>query len=153
MTITYVHGDPLLTQAQILAFGYNALGRSEVGPLETELHNRYPAAFATFSKQCRAQRIKAGQLWLWHESQPKLGFMVVRESAVGATRLRYVDALALLLARDYQRDNIQNIAIAPLGDPAEWLYIKPVLEQWLKPSSLPCTIYESYCPGVAAEAS
>ena len=151
MTITYVNGDPLLTKAQLLAFGYNARGRSEVGPFTTELLNRYPAAFATYNKQCRSGRITAGQLWIWHESQPKLGFMVVRDSAVGATRLRYVDALALLLARDYQRDNIQNVAIAPLGDTAEWMHIKPVLEQWLQPSSLPCTIYETYLPGISAE--
>ncbi len=152
MPITYVNGDPLLTRSQMLAFGYNAQGRTEVGPLATELLNRYPAAFATYSKQCRSQRIKAGQLWTWYETQPQLGFLVVRESSVGATRLRYVDGLALQLARDYQRNNIQSIAIAPLGDQAEWPPIKQILERWLQPVALPCTIYETYLPGVAAEA-
>jgi hypothetical protein len=55
MPITYVSGDPLLTQAQILAFGHNVKGRTESGVFETLLLDRYPAAFATYSKSCRSQ--------------------------------------------------------------------------------------------------
>lgn len=152
MPITYVAGDPLLTGAQVLAFGHNARGRAELGALETELLQRYPAAFAAYGKQCRSGRIKAGQLWLWRESQPVLGFMVVRESSVGATRVRFVEAVALNLARDYAREGIQSIAIAPPGSREEWPNLKPVLEHWLGRAALPCYVYEQYLPGVQAEA-
>ena len=69
MPITYVSGDPLLTRAQSLAFGHNAKGRSELGALEIILLHHYPAAFATYGKNCRSGRIKAGGLWTWRESQ------------------------------------------------------------------------------------
>lgn len=151
MTITYLSGDPVLTQTQVLAFGHNALGRSEMGALETELFTRYPAAFATFGKHCRSGRIKAGQMWLWRETQPMLGFMVVRASPVGATRLRYVEDIALTLARDYLLDNIRSIAIAPLGSSEEWPHLQPVLAHWLEPASLPCYVYKQYLPDVQAE--
>ena len=149
--LTFVNGDPLLTQAQVLAFGHNERGRTELGELETELFTRYPAAFANYGRQCRSKRIKAGMMWTWRESQPHLGFMIVRASSVGATRLRYVENIALTLARDYRRENITSIAIARLGDTLEWPYIKPVLGQWLSDIPLPCIVYEDYLPGVRAE--
>ena len=151
MPVTYVSGDPLLTSAQVLAFGHNARARSEMGDLETALFTRYPPAFATYSKLCHAGRISAGQFWIWRESQPMLGFMVVRASSVGATRVRYVESIALTLARDFQRENIQSIAIAPLGSREEWPSLRTALDQWLSHSSLPCFVYEQYLPGVRAE--
>ncbi|MBZ0300357.1 MAG: hypothetical protein K8J31_11470 [Anaerolineae bacterium] len=151
MPVTYLSGDPLLTRAQILAVGHNARGRAELGALETLLFTRQPAAFASYSKHCRSGRITAGQLWIWRESQPMLAFLAVRASAVGATRVRYVESIALTLARDYQRDGIRSIALAPLGSREEWPYLKPVLDRWLSRSALPCIVYEQYLPGVQAE--
>ena len=43
MPITFVSGDPTLTNAQYLAFGANAQGRTEVGALETALLSHYPS--------------------------------------------------------------------------------------------------------------
>lgn len=151
MPLTFVTGDPLLTNAQMLAFGHNAQGRTQTGPLETMLHTRYPAAFASYSKQCRSGRIETGMMWTWRESQPALGFMVVRASSVGATRLRYVENIALSLARDYRRDNIRSIALVRLGGKLEWASIKPVLQRWLGKTELACIVYEDYVPGVQAE--
>lgn len=151
MTLTLVRGDPTLTSAQILAFGSNARGRTEVDPLTTRLLDQYPTAFATFAKQCRNQRVTTGDLWLWRETRPQLGFMVVRASSVGATRMRYVEEIALKLARDYRRENISSIAIAPLADSQEWPHLIPVLAHWLDNVSLPCYVYEQYLPGVVAE--
>lgn len=151
MPITYVSGDPLLTHAQVLAFGHNARGRFQVGALETLLLNRYPAAFATYGKRCRADKIKSGSLWIWRETQPMLGFMVVRDSAVGATRLRYVENIALTLARDFQREGITSIAIAPFWDALEWMTFKPIIDYWLGRCALPCVVYEQYVVGLTAE--
>ncbi len=135
----------------MLAFATNAQGRAEVNPLYTQLQNRYPAAFASYGKQCRQQRIQTGQLWLWRENRPFLGFMVVRASTVGATRLRYIEAIVLKLARDYRREGIQSIAIIQPGTALEWPALKPVLNRWLTNLNLPCVVYEQYLPGVRAE--
>ncbi|MCZ2094972.1 MAG: hypothetical protein LC121_01645 [Anaerolineae bacterium] len=119
MPITYLSGDPLLTRQPILAIGSNAAGRTETSPLATALLTRYPAAFAAYGKLCRQGRLAPGAMWVWRETTPALAFMVVRETPVGAARLRYVDGVIMGLARDYALDNIRSIAIAPLGDARE----------------------------------
>jgi hypothetical protein len=151
MPVTYVSGDPLLTRSHMLAFGHNAKGRSELGILETALLNRYPAAFATYGKNCRSGRIKPGTFWTWRESQPPLMFMVIRETSVGATRLRFVESALMTLARDYRLHNLTSVAIAPLTNKLEWTALKPVVDYWLRASPLPVVIYEEYVPGVKAE--
>ncbi len=153
MPVTYVTGDPLLTRAQVLAFGYNAKGRTEVSTLETQLLDLYPAAFATFGKQCRSERIKPGAFWVWRESAPQLAFMVVRETSVGATRLRYVESALMTLARDYRQYNITSMALARLGDGEEWRALKPVVDYWLKACPLPVVVYDGYVQGTKAEES
>ena len=151
MTLAFVSGDPMLTRAQTLAFGCHLKGRTEVGTLETQLLVRYPAAFSTYNKMCKSGRASAGTCWFWQESQPTLAFMIVRESAVSATRLRYVQAVSLALARDYQLLGIRSLAIAPLGRKTEWPEIKLILETWFTESLLPVVTYAEYQPGVQAD--
>ncbi|MEZ4669826.1 MAG: hypothetical protein R3E39_18120 [Anaerolineae bacterium] len=142
MALTYMHGDPLLTTAQTLAFGFNARGRVEVNERETLLYDRFPTAFATYRKQCNSGRIKPGMMWLWSESQPKLLFMVVRETQVGITRLRFVEQAIMTLARDYPLYGISDLALMSLGSPLEWQTLRPVIDYWLGMSNLPVTVYE-----------
>jgi hypothetical protein len=151
MPLTYVTGDPLLTRSQVLAFGHNLKGRTEVGAFETLLLDLYPAAFATYGKLCRNGRVKAGGFWVWRESAPQLAFMVVRESSVGATRVRFVESVVMTLARDYRLHSINSLALIRPGDGEEWPAIKPVVDYWLKPCPLPVVVYEAYAPGVQAE--
>jgi hypothetical protein len=151
MPLTILSGDPLLTQQQMLAFGTNAAGRTETTPLAAALLVRYPTAFANYAKLCRQDRIQPGTTWFWRETKPALAFMVVRDTSVGATRPRYVDAVMMALARDYQRDNIRSIAIAPLGAGHEAEDIRMTVERWLAKVALPVTFYDEYRPGVSAE--
>ena len=151
MPLTYVSGDPFLSPAQTLAFGYNARARSETTPLLMELQQRYPAAFSSYRKQYNQERITTGDLWLWRESIPRLAFMVVRATSVGATRPRFVDKAALRIARDYQLEGITSLAIAGLGRDHELPSIREALELMLAKSSLSIVVYEAYMPGVAAE--
>lgn len=150
MPLSLVTGDPLLTQAGYLAFGHNARGRAELGPLETALMQQYPAAFAAYQQRCRKGRMKAGEFWLWTETVPRLIFMVVRESSVGATRLRYVQSALLSLARDYPLHSIQSLALAPLGNAYEWPEVRLLVTRWLGNLSLPVTVYDEYRPGLRA---
>ncbi|MEP7292209.1 MAG: hypothetical protein ABI835_10515 [Chloroflexota bacterium] len=151
MSLTMVSGDPLLTPQPILAFGSNAAGRTETTPLISALRARYPAAFASYDKLCRQERIAPGVTWFWRETKPSLAFMVVRETSVGATRLRYVDSVIMTLARDYRLDNICGIALAPLGAAHEMDGIQEIIARWLTKIALPVVAYADYQPGVAAE--
>lgn len=147
MPLTYVSGDPLLTRMNALAFGHNARGRSEQGPLHIALQQQFPAAFASYTRQCRQSRLKSGDYWIWHDSQLILIFMIVRESSVSATRLRDVQSVALKLSRDYQQEGLARVAIAPIGSELEWPEVKLVLENWLPQSKLVSVVYDRYIPG------
>lgn len=151
MPLTTVSGDPLLTKQPFLAFGINAAGRTETTALVTALRTRFPAAFASYEKQCRQGRIQPGTIWFWRESMPALALMVVRETPVGAARLRYVDAAIMTLARDYRLEGISGIAIAPLGAAHENTAISEIVARWLAKTALSVTLYTAYQPGEAAE--
>ncbi len=141
MTFTRVSGDPLSTSAQVLAFGYNARGRAEVQPLQMALMQRYPAAFSAFGKACRAGRITPGMLWLWRESVPWLGFLVIRESSVGPARTRHAQNVALRLARDYRLEGITSVALAGLCTPEELPPIADAMAYWLARVELEVLLY------------
>lgn len=152
MPVRYVSGDPFLTRQQTLAFGYNARARVETTPLGMEISRRYPAALATFRKQVQRGRVKAGDLWVWRETVPQLALMIVRDSSVGATRPRYVDAACLRISRDFALEGIRSLAIAPLGRAEEAASVREALDLLLPPCPLPIIVYETYQPGVDAEA-
>lgn len=142
MPLTYTSGNPLQTTAQTLAFGHNARGRTELDPLATALMQQHPAAFAAYTRQCRQNRLKPGMIWVWRESKPWLMFMVVRDTGVGATRLRYVQSAVVNLAHDYRLQGIQSLAIAPLGSALESREMQVIFDYWLRNLALPITIYQ-----------
>lgn len=142
MSIHYTEGDPLLTRAQYLAFGHNARARTELGAVELALLQRYPAPFSMYARQCRNGRIQAGGYWLWTESRPRLIFLTVRTSSVGATRLRYVQAALMALARDAQLYRIASLAIAPLGNAYEWSQMLTIIERWFAQAPYTVIVYE-----------
>ncbi len=151
MAVIYVAGDPLLTSAQTLAFGYNAEGKTEVGGLGITLLTRYPAAFSSFSRQSRSGQVKPGGYWIWRDSKPQLMFLAIRQTPVGATRMRYVEAVMMTLARDHRLELLHSLAIAPLTTSPEWTAIKSLIDHWLGNCGLPVVVYNRYVPGVRAE--
>ena len=153
MPVTYVTGDPFLTEQQTLAFGYNVRARTENTPLAMDFQRRFPAMFATYRKQANSGRLRTGDLWVWRDSLPRLTVMVVRQSAVGATRPRYVDDAIRRLTQDYEREGITSLAIAPLGRENEVSSIREALDLLLPSCPLDVVVYERYLPGVAAESS
>jgi hypothetical protein len=142
MPLTYTTGDPLQTPLQTLALGHNAKGRTETNPLEMRLQAAYPAAFANYTRQARQGRLRPGGLWMWTESLPRLLFLTVRESSVGSTRLRYVEAALMTIARDYRLYGLQSVAVAPLAGKEEWPTLRPVVDYWLRTCPLEVVVYE-----------
>lgn len=147
MTISFASGDPLLTTSQVLAFGYNAHGRTETDPLAMRLLQRYPTAFAACTRLGRSGQLKPGMFWTWRESRPLLLFMIVRETAVGATRLRYVQQVLLRLTQEYRLYGFQEVLLVPPGHRLEQQEQLPLIQYWLSGIPLPVTILEHYEPG------
>lgn len=151
MTVHIISGDPTLTKADLLALGHNAHGRTELGALETRLMQQYSAAFASYTRLAQRGQRKPGTWWLWADTRPRLMFMTVRNSSVGATRLRYVESVLMSIAREYELYSIKSLAIAPLGNQYENQEILSLIERWLAKISLPVVAYSDYVPGLSAD--
>ena len=151
MPVFSVSGDPLLTDCQVLAFGYNARGQSESRDEQILLHQTFPAAFATFKRQARKGNIIAGQVWQWNDNTPNLHFWVIRESPYGATRIRYVQSIIMGFVRDYELYNIHSLALVRPGNDIEYEEFLPLINQWLDPLPIPIMLYENFIPDEKAE--
>ena len=151
MSLKLVTGDPLLTKASVLAFGHNAKGRTEMDDFGMTLMREYPAAFSSYTRQARQGRLQGGALYAWSETKPRLLFLTIRDSSVGATRLRYVQKALITIARDYPLYNINSLAIAPLGNQYERSEIENLYRTWFKNITLPVVIYTEYQAGTAAD--
>lgn len=151
MPLLSVTGDPTLTQADALAFCHNARGQTELAPVTQALMQRYPVAFTTYGRRARQGQLKPGTFWVYGDVRPKLLFMVLKESAVGVPRLRYVQAVMLSFARDHARYAWRHLALAAPGTPEDWPEIQRILATWLAPSALPVIVYERYHPGIRAD--
>jgi hypothetical protein len=151
MPLKYVSGDPLLTQCQMLAIAHNAKGRTEMDALSMRLMREFPPAFSTYVQGCRRGKQNGGDLFFWTQSKPKLLFLTVRDSSVGATRLRHVQKCLMTIARDYKRYNMQSLALVPIGNIYERPEIKPLYETCFNKIALPVVIYENYEQDVAAD--
>jgi len=151
MPLKFVTGDPFLTGADALAVGHNAKGRTEMDVFANRFLQMYPAATASYTRAARKGRCKGGTIYYWEQTVPRLLFLTIRESSVGATRLRHVQSVLLLLARDYARYNIQALSIAPLGTIYERDEIHQICAQWLEKSRLRAIVYTDYEPGVQAD--
>lgn len=153
MPLISVSGDPMLTDCQVLAFGYNLRGQSESRDEQIRLLQNHPAMFSVFKRQMGKDKLKAGETWHWNESTPRFQFWLIRESPFGATRIRYVQSIVMSFVRDYQLQDIESLAIIRPGNDLEYEEFKPILAQWLDPLPIPIILYETYEPMVKADES
>ena len=151
MPLYTVAGDPLFTRCQTLALGYNARGQSESRDELVAIVQEYPVTFASFQRQTRKDKIVAGNIWMWTESIPQLQIWIMRDSAFGASRIRYVQSIAMSFARDYLLYGINSLALVRPGTDIEYPEFQPILQQWLNPLPIPIYLYETYTAGVQAD--
>lgn len=144
-----VQGDVRHTRAQSILLGLNARGQVDVNPLETALRDQYPVFYSDY----RRRNLTSGDLWFFHESKPKIIGAVIRDSASGATKLRYLEHALLLLRQQWQLEGVTSLAIAPLGTSEEWPDLKTLLAEHLRLMNLPVVVYDAYVANQPADES
>lgn len=149
MGVTFVRGDIFLTQAQAIAISVSATGRLGVSPLATAVHDRYPVFSSECRKRARAGALVPGSAWVWKEGRPWLVGLVVRETAQGALKPRLLEAALLNLTQNWEREGLRSLALARLGDDAEWGTARAIVQHALERFALPVIVYEDYLPGRA----
>lgn len=141
MPVTLVTGDILRDPAAALLVGMNAAGRIEATAFFARLADAFPAALSGLRRAAAAGQIQPGGLWLWQAGHPILGFLIVRETPVGAARSRYVEAAVREFARIYRLEGITSAAIGALGADHEWDEHRTIVERWLGPLPIPIALY------------
>lgn len=149
MPIHFVKGDICLTGAQSILLGLNARGQADVNPLETTLRDQHPVFFSEYRRMARNNALPT--LWVFRESQPWFIGVVLRDSARGIVRLRLLEQALTTLRLEWQREGLESIAVAPLGDELEWPALKGLLEELLIYIPIPIFVYEEYIPGQKAD--
>jgi len=155
MTLNLVQGDITLSRADAIVFAHNARGRTELGPVETRLRQRNPAAFSAYARRCRADRQPLGSFWVWTATRPLLVFLTVRPSSVSSVRVRLVQSALQRLANEIHFYPIRRLSVAPLAPGAEMPLVLPVVQETLAPLArlMLITIYTADIPGADAEST
>jgi hypothetical protein len=147
MTITLVRGDIRQTSAQAILLGLNTRGQAEVHSLETLLRDQYPVLFSEYRRLGRNGEFTPGQVWFFKDSQPWFVGAMIRETANGVSRLRFLEQALVDFRHNYQRESLRSLAVAPMGSELEWLGLKTVLQEHLHPLPIPVFLYETYIAG------
>src|SRR5690606_37492258 len=106
----------------------------------------YPVFFSEYRRQTRSGNLPVGSLWFFRDSRPILLAAILRESPSGPTRLRHLENALVTLRQEWQRESLDSLAIAPLGDELEWPALRALLEDYLSAFPIPIEIYETYIP-------
>jgi hypothetical protein len=118
----------------------------EVNPLETLLRDQYPVLFSEYRRMGRNEEFTPGQVWFFKDSQPWFVGVMIRETANGVSRLRFLEQAMVTLGHTYQRESLRSLAVAPMGSDWEWVGLKAVLQEYLHPLPIPVFLYEAYVP-------
>lgn len=146
MAVHFVKGDVTLTRAQSILLALNSHGQVEVSPLETQLRDLYPVFFSEYRRMGRNEHLTPGQVWIFRESIPWFVGAVVRDSAQGIIKLRYLEQVLTQLRLEWRRENLESLAIAPMGDDLAWPALRALLEELLVYIPIPIFVYETYIP-------
>lgn len=144
MGITVLKGDVFSTEAQALMLGMNTRGQAEVNPMETVLRDKYPVFYSEHRRLGKSGSWETGQLWIFRDATPWLLGAMIRETGNGITRTRFIDQVLLRLLRDYQRERIESLAIAPLAPDPEWAVVQQIIKDTLHSLPIPIFLYEQH---------
>lgn len=144
MSITYKRADIRETKAQSIMLGLNARGQVEVNPLETALRDQFPVFYSEYRRLGRNGALVPGEWWYFREATPWLIGAILRDGPNSSTRLRHLEQALITLRRDWQREGLKSLAIAPLGTEVELAPIRALMEDYLKDGPIPVEFYEEF---------
>ena len=144
MSITFTRGDIRKTKAQTLMLGLNARGQVEVNPLETALRDQFPVFYSEYRRLGRTGALVPGEWWFFREATPWLLGAVLRDGPNTSTRLRHLEQVLITLRRDWQREGLKSLAIAPLASGPEAAPIRALIVDYLKDGPFPVEFYEEF---------
>ncbi|KGQ35367.1 Appr-1-p processing protein [Gallibacterium anatis] len=149
--IEYQTGNIFESQAEALVNTVNCVGVMGRG-LALQFKNHYPENFTAYQKACQTEQIQAGKMFVFVTGNllsPKwiINFPTKRHWR-GKSRIGDIESGLDDLIRVIEQNNIQSIAIPPLGSGLgglDWQTVKHLIEAKLSPlKSVQVLIYEPH---------
>jgi len=157
--IHYVHGDILLSKAQLIAHGI-APGDHFLHGLALALRERWPAMAKDFRHYCHVSHPKPGTAWLWGGPGIRIANLLTQEPArsegqtPGKATFQAIAGSLKALRALVEDEGIESLALPRLATGVggqNWDDVKPLIEQHLGELAIPVYVYELYEHGVEAE--
>lgn len=156
--IKYVHGDILLSKAQVLAHGVAPNDNFAQG-LALSLRERWPAMYKDFRHYCQTQHPKAGEVWMWAGAEGvRIANLLTQEAAYGhgekpgKATAAHVNHSLRALRKEIEKEGIESLALTRVATGVgglDWQEVKPLIEQQLGDMEIAIEVYETFVPGQA----
>lgn len=149
MMIEYRHGDILQADADALVNTVNCVGVMGRG-IALQFKKAFPENFKAYAVACKQEEVQPGRMFVFETQQlthPRyiINFPTKRHWR-SASRMQDIDSGLAALVETIIQNDIQSIAIPPLGSGLgglNWLEVKPRIEQALQPyEDIRVLIYE-----------
>lgn len=142
--ITYLEGDLFSSPAQTLVNTVNTVGVMGKG-IALEFRKRYPAMYKQYKEYCDHGSLTVGKLMLWRDEPDHWLLMFPTKTTWRKpSDLSYIDAGLKKFADTYTDKGITSAAFPRLGcgnGGLDWKDVKPLMEKYLEPLSIPCYVY------------
>ena len=146
MPLQMYEGDLLQSTQPSLMLGLNMRGQASADPLESRLRDLYPVFFSEYRRLGRQGALQLGKLWFFKEATPWLIGAVVYPSHTSTLRLRHVEQVIVALYQQHELENIEGIALAPLGSSLEADGLAFLLDEYLSNYPYQIDYYRRYFP-------
>ena len=120
MPIEFVTGDLFANcfKAEALAHGCNCRDSMAAG-VATGFRHRYPAMYAEYRRQCKAQprELNLGDAWLWKDDERPWVFNLGTQEGVWRARASYeaIQTALMSMRQQAEDEGIASIAIPRIG--------------------------------------
>lgn len=144
--IVYLEGDLFSSPAQTLVNTVNTVGVMGKG-IALEFKKRYPAMYKQYKKYCDDGSLTIGKLMLWRDEPDHWLLMFPTKTTWRKpSDLSYIESGLKKFVDTYTEKGITSAAFPRLGcgnGGLDWKDVKPLMEKYLEPLSIPCYVYLS----------
>jgi len=150
MTIRYVEGDILTTNAEVLAHGVACGGMEDMGTgLAKSINQTWPESFREFKKYRRSHGFKPGEIIVCENTMPSIAYLATQPDLYRA-KLSFLRQALRNLRKYLEESGVKSCAIPKIGcgyGKLPWEDVEPIiLEKFSDLNGLELQIYSNYIP-------
>jgi O-acetyl-ADP-ribose deacetylase (regulator of RNase III) len=136
--IIYKTGNIFNSNAQVITNTVNCVGVMGKG-IALQFKNKFPEMFLDYKKKCDNKEVNLGVPYLWNNGQDQILNFPTKGHWREGSNLSDIEAGLKYLAENYEKLEINSIALPPLGcgqGGLNWKDVKSLINKYLGPLDL-----------------